>query len=113
VTLGAKAAIPSAAACDAMCQPSSKSAIDPNAMPAMISTTIIEKVSTITHRVLCSSEWSVPNVRECCREWISFSLQAFTSQYQPRRIRRGHLNFRVGCQVDGMRLNAQAVRHVN
>jgi hypothetical protein len=65
VTLGAKAVILSAAACGAMCQPSSRSAIDPNAMPAMISNDHHQEVSTITHQVLCSSEWSVPNVREC------------------------------------------------
>ena len=53
----AKAAMPRAAACVAMCHPSASSAIEPKAMPAVISTTIITNVSAITHRVRRSPGW--------------------------------------------------------
>src|SRR5688572_8768283 len=58
--------MPSATACEAMCRPSAKSAIEPNSTPAAISTTIMVAVIAITSCVLLSpgrrrswpNEWS-------------------------------------------------------
>ena len=47
----AKAAIPNAAVCEAICKPSAKRAMEPNIMPQMISTTMVVAVRAITHLV--------------------------------------------------------------
>ncbi len=47
----AKAAIPNAVVCEAMCRPSAKRAMEPNIMPQMISTTMVVAVRAITHLV--------------------------------------------------------------
>jgi hypothetical protein len=51
-----------------MCQPSASSAIEPNALPAAISTSIIVAVIATTHRVPRSarSVW-MPKRCECCQ----------------------------------------------
>eukprot|EP01136_Pigoraptor_vietnamica_P043118 Opistho-1_new@18131 len=91
-----------ASACELMCQPSAKSAMELNHQPAPISTTIMAAVIHITRRVLRSAAaLPAPKWWSCCqalRSWVCMGFSSGAEQVRAVGAARGrhHAQVAVG-----------------